>query len=270
MAEDAEAVSRDDPGANPHRGDPRLESVVEVKLTLDFEAIEANRENAIRRSAEQLLAKMWMPPATNAAWTIQEAVWPALGLPEYREKRGRAVKLTLLPLSRIGQMEGKSGSFVLLGYFSFEEAGTLCSHPLVIKTMDRTKSAKQLADEYKNALSIKPFAYESKDHFAIPIHFDEDQGGYGVLWSVCSATGSVPRVSPEPGAAFAAFDVHDLRKPLKDADDEKAGAAIEATFNLLGSSPPPVRGCCTCGGGGRPGIRVVSAWDRDDVGRRAI
>lgn len=34
---------------------------------------------------------------------------------------------------------------------------------------------------------------------------------------------------------FAPFDVHDLRKPLKDADDATAGDAIEAAFDLLTS-----------------------------------
>lgn len=198
MADDAKIVSR---GRGPEDADrcrPRPGAAPGVRLSLVFEATEANRVEAIKRSAERLLAKLRGPQAADAAWTIQEAVWPALGLREYCDWHGRAVRLTLLPLSRIGQMEGKSGSFVLLGYFSFEEAGTLCSHPLVVKTMDRSKSGK-LVDEYRNALGIKPFAYESKDHFAIPIHFDEDEGGYGVLWSVCSATGSVPRVSPGPG-----------------------------------------------------------------------
>jgi hypothetical protein len=203
-----------------------------VSLMVSFEATEAARLEAIRTSGEQLLARIQGRQGSDAVWGFQEAVWPALGLPEYRDSHGKAVKLTLLPLSRIGQMEGKSGSLVLIGHFSFEEPGTLCSHPLVVKTMDRSKSNK-LVDEYKNALSIKPFAYDSKDNFAIPIFFDEAQAGYRILWSICSATGSVPLISPTPGTASPAFEVEDLRKPLWDGDNERAGLAFEAAFDLL-------------------------------------
>ncbi len=205
-----------------------------VSLKVNFEATEADRLDAIRLSAEQLMAKIRGGQGAEAVWGFQEAVWPALGLPEYRDSHDKAVRLTLIPLSRIGQMEGKSGSLVLIGHFSFEEPGTLCSHPLVVKTMDRSKSDK-LVDEYKNALSIKPFAYDSKDNFAIPILFDEDQTGYRILWSICSATGSVPLVSPAAGTAAPAFEVEDLRKPLKDGDNDRAGSTFEAAFNLLGN-----------------------------------
>lgn len=205
-----------------------------VNVTLFFEAIEQCRKEAIQLSARQLLARIRTQPSSHSVWSLQEAVWPALGLPEYCGMQDKAVRLTVLPLSRIGQMEGKSGSLVLIGYFSFEEADTLCSHPLVIKTLDRTKSNK-LGDEYKNALSIKPFAYDSKDNFAIPILFDEAQAGYRILWSICSATGSVPRASPASGTASPAFEVEDLRKPLSGGDNEQAGMAFEAAFDLLGN-----------------------------------
>jgi hypothetical protein len=205
-----------------------------VNVTLSFDATESKRLDAIHGSAAKLLARMRGRQGADVVWSLQEAVWPALGLPEYRESHGKPVRLTLLPLSRIGQMEGKSGSLVLIGYFSFMEADALCSHPLVIKTLDRTKSDK-LGDEYKNALSIKPFAYDSKDSFAIPIFFDETQGGYRILWSICSATGSVPRVSPISGMASPAFEVEDLRKPLSEGDNERAAAAFEAAFDLLGN-----------------------------------
>jgi hypothetical protein len=221
-------------GAAPARKEGAAEHAGGVSLTVNFEATESDRLDAIRLSAGQLLAKIRGAQGGEAVWGFQEAVWPALGLPEYRDSHEKAVRLTLIPLSRIGQMEGKSGSLVLIGHFSFAEPGSLCSHPLVVKTMDRNKSDK-LVDEHKNALSVKPFAYDSKDNFAIPIFFDETQAGYRILWSICSATGSVPLVSPTPGTASPAFEVEDLRKPLKDADNDRAGATFEDAFDLLGN-----------------------------------
>src|SRR5262245_40104728 len=100
-----------------------------VKVTLSFEAVEQGRKDAILRSARQLLARI-RTQTPHSVWSLQEAVWPALGLPECRGSEDKPVKLTLLPLSRIGQMEGKSGSLVLIGHFSFEQPGALCSHPL--------------------------------------------------------------------------------------------------------------------------------------------
>lgn len=217
------------PGPAAGAGGPAAGS---VSLSVNFEATESARLEAIRLSAGLLLAKIRGGQGAETVWGFQEAVWPALGLPEYRDSQDRPVRLTLIPLNRIGQMEGKSGSLVLIGHFSFEEAGSLCSHPLVVKTMDSSKSDK-LVDEYKNALSIKPFAYDSKDNFAIPIFFDESRGGYKILWSICSATGSVPLVSPAAGIAAPAFEVVDLRKPLKDGDNNRAGSTFEAAFDLL-------------------------------------
>lgn len=223
---------RGEAGAVPQEGGLRETAPAEVALTLIFEATESNRLEAIRLSAKQLMEKIRGGQGTAAVWGFQDAVWPALGLPEYRESHGKAVRLTLIPLSRIGQMEGKSGSLVLIGHFSFEEKGTHCSHPLVVKTLDR-KNPNKLFDEHKNALSIKPFVYDSKDNFAIPIFFDEEQAGYRILWSICSATGSVPLVSPDPGTASPAFEVDDLRKPLQDGDNKRAGQALEDAFDLL-------------------------------------
>jgi hypothetical protein len=209
---------------------------VPVPVVVVFEATEEQRLNAIESSAQELLAKVLNPQdpgdIPGEVWNIREAVWPALGLREFRESRVRSVKLTLLPLSRIGQMEGKSGSLVLIGYFSAEELGSLHSHPLVIKTLDRTKSDK-LGVEYSNALSIKPFAYDQKDSFAIPIFFDQRQEGYKILWSICSPSGPIWRGDAGPGTPTPRFEVDDLRKPLVQGDNERAGATLAATFDLL-------------------------------------
>ncbi|HSN97652.1 MAG TPA: phosphotransferase, partial [Candidatus Nanopelagicales bacterium] len=198
-----------------------------------YEATEDNRLVAIRRSAEQLIMHILSsrqndaPDAIRPVWHIQEAVWPALTLPEFEHAKLNKFDLTLLPLSRIGQMEGKSGSLVLIGYFSVEYPERLYSHPLVIKTLDRSKSNK-LRLEYDHALTIKPFTYDRKDNFAIPIFLDEQQSGYDILWSIYSATSAIS----EDGAAPIS-KVKDLREPIVRCDNEQVQHVMDNVFDLL-------------------------------------
>jgi hypothetical protein len=48
------------------------------------------------------------------------------------------VRLKLLPLSRLGQMEGKSGSLVLVGWFETDNLVAPASHPVIVKTRQWT------------------------------------------------------------------------------------------------------------------------------------
>lgn len=207
----------------PHEP-PRVEVI--------FVATEEKRLLAIRHSARDLVGKILGTKTGDEIWNLREAVWPALGLPEFRDLEIASVKLTLLPLSRIGQMEGKSGSLVLIGFLFAEGMGLPHSHPLVVKTLDRSKSDK-LAEEYRNALSIKPFAYDSKDSFAIPIHFDDRQDGYKILWSICSLSGDIWRGATDPASHTPIFEVSDLRTPLIQGQVEVAERTLESVFNLL-------------------------------------
>ena len=207
-------------------------SLEPLRVEVSFEATEDRRLAAIRYSAHDLVDRILSNRVGDEVWTLREVVWPALSLPEFHELPIGSVKLTLLPLSRIGQMEGKSGSLVLIGYLSSEGSRIPHSHPLVVKTLDSTRSDK-LGDEYSSALSIKPFAYDRKDSFAIPIHFDETQEGYKLLWSICSISGDLWRGPTDPETRFPIFEGNDLRRPLVEGDVEQAERTLVSVFDLL-------------------------------------
>ncbi|WP_437914822.1 phosphotransferase [Sorangium sp. So ce302] len=226
-------ISHDAPGGHSADEDGNGPNIT---VQCSFEAMEDMRLTAIRHSAEKLMVQVFnhkmeltAPEIIRPVWHVQEAVWPVLKLPEFANTQPSKVKLTLLPLNRIGQMEGRSGSLVLIGYFSEENLGRLYSHPIVIKTLARSGSkSSKLREEHDNATSIKPFAYDNKDNFAIPLFLDERQDGYDVLWSICSATSSIKNDGEVPR-----FDVKDLRGPLTRNDSDRVIQSINSVYDLL-------------------------------------
>lgn len=177
-------------GAVPSEG----ASKPSLRVSCRLELTDQGRLKAIEQSAEQLLRQVFSPKIDpRPVWDVQEAVWPELGFSEFKDHlEPGEITLTLWPLSRIGQMEGKSGSLVLIAYFSTASLKEHHSRPLVVKTLDRAKSQK-LGEEHENALSIKPFAYDRKDDFAIPIFFEANSCGFQILWSICSVSAPVTR-----------------------------------------------------------------------------
>ena len=90
----------------------------------------------------------------------------------------------------------------------------------------------KLREEYNNAQSIKHFAYDQKDNFAIPIDFDGEQEGYHVLWSIFSPSNPVWQVGIADPISNT-LKVDDLRKPLEDGQDAKAYKILDTTFRYL-------------------------------------
>jgi hypothetical protein len=125
-------------------------------------------------------------------------------------------------------MEGKSGSLVLVGRFVATGTHLPPSHPLIVKSRKReSDSADKLKEEYENALAVKPFVYDRKDSFAIPIWFDPDRGGYDVLWSTAMLTVRSAEADAPPGGTVDPPASSDLRKFLggipggrEDAEDD--------------------------------------------------
>jgi hypothetical protein len=199
-------------------------------IDVHFEGTEPARIDAIRASADNLLTKMTATRVEDCIWSLAESVWPALGMPEYADKPIKNSALRVAPLSRIGQMEGKSGSLVLIGFLAdTDDLQRPHSHPVVIKTLS-TAQRDKLAEEYKNALSIKPFGYDQKDNLAIPIFFDPDHEGFNVLWSIFSPSDAV---WPLGVSETSALKVKDLREPLERGENETARLILETTFRLL-------------------------------------
>lgn len=197
-------------------------------IELVYEAIEEARLEAIRSSAQRLLETMNADEHCDCVWSLSDSIWPARSLPEYKATLTNNTTLFLLPLSRIGQMEGKSGSLVLIGYFADKTAPDLpCSHPIVIKTMPATGS--KLRDEFNNAVAVKPFAYDQKDVFAIPFRFDDLSPEFHVLWSIFSAS----EPSWYTGSAVPNIVVKDLREPLKHSEEQTVKEVLTRTMSAL-------------------------------------
>lgn len=201
-------------------------------VNVTFEGTEPERLQAIQASAANLCGKMMTPGSEECVWNLADSVWPALKMPEYSGKPVNDITLRLVPLTRLGLMEGKSGSLVLIGYLAdAADATRPHSHPIVVKTLS-IKQRDKLHEEYENARSIKPFAYDQKDNVAIPIFFDSGQVGFNVLWSIFSPSGSV---WPDGVAdsSTTRLNVKDLREPLERGEDEKAQNVLDTTFRLL-------------------------------------
>lgn len=224
----AESTQVPPSGAVPSEG----ASTPSLRVSCRLELTDQGRLKAIEQSAELLLRQVFSPKIDpRPVWDIQEAVWPELGFSEFKDHKPGEITLTLWPLSRIGQMEGKSGSLVLIAYFSTASLNERHSRPLVVKTLDRAKSQK-LGEEHENALSIKPFAYDRKDDFAIPIFFEADRCGFQILWSICSVSAPVTKETVT-GEAVPKIAIDDLRTPLKRGSDERVAKVVTSTFQLL-------------------------------------
>ncbi|MDA8564247.1 phosphotransferase [Mariniblastus sp.] len=206
-----------------------------ISMDVSFEGIEAERLEAIKSSAVRLFNSMRIASGTKEAgvvWTMAESLWPALSLPEFAKDSLQGAALRIIPLGRIGQMEGKSGSLVVIGFFHDPSRPDMPhSHPVVIKTLSTEKRDK-LREEFENSKSVKPFVYDHKDDFAIPIFFDDEQPQFHVLWSIFSPSNPIWPVGVA-GSVSDSLKVDDLRNPLINGEDELARPIIESTFRLL-------------------------------------
>jgi hypothetical protein len=212
-----------------------------LTINVVFEGIENERLKALKESAEGFVKLVIQTPKNaEAVWSLREAVWPALDLPDNRDVHPARISLNLQPLARLGQMEGKSGSLVLIGRFEAKELKDTPSHPLVVKTRFREgRAPEKLREEYDNALAVKPFIYDRKDSFAIPLWFDSREK-YDVLWSLCMLS---ERSAEAEGQAKASASVSkDLRQVLgvvlgnpQDAkeDPETVERTLKDAYRLL-------------------------------------
>jgi Ternary complex associated domain 9 len=222
-------TDRHRPSRRAARSVARTPSIDHQPVEVIFDATERDRVRDITRSAQRFLELVFSDADETAVWNHRETVWPSSLLGELRTVPRGSVKLHLFPLSRIGQMEGKSGSLVLIGYFKADGYGDCISNPIVVKTRARRMgSPERLREEYDNALVLKPFAYAAKDSFAIPILFDNDQPGFAVLWSVCLLSAPF-----ESGGSTEDVRIDDLRGPIGRADNATVRAALQEVYALL-------------------------------------
>lgn len=201
-------------------------------VTAHVEWTETSRLDAISAAGSRLLTTMALDPGKSCVWSLLDVVWPGLTASQITATWLASVSLSLVPLARVGQMEGKSGSLVLVGRFH-AAAAARPSHPLIVKT--RRKSDARLRDEWDQAMLAKPHTYDRRDSFAIPIAFD-DESDFEVLWSLCMPN---IRESETPVVDLSILPkVRDLRELLRESrTDDLAhtdpGQTLRQTYALL-------------------------------------
>jgi hypothetical protein len=211
-------------------------------IVLTAKWTEPERLRAIEDSTERLLEMMVPPPGPACVWCLLDVVWPGLARSDIAAAKRDGVELALVPLSRLGQVEGQSGSYVLFGRLRSKHAARP-SNMLVIKTRKRNGSGVGLDAEWTAALAAKPHTYDRKDSFAIPLHFDPEDSRCEVLWSLC-----LPTVRESEGDEIAFDDfrrVDDLRSlialqpkktPAEAAKDlDHAAEVLKNTYRMLRS-----------------------------------
>ncbi|MEI7462338.1 MAG: hypothetical protein WCK15_23325 [Pirellula sp.] len=203
----------------------------DASVNVEYLGVDNPRLDAIRLSASDLVSAMFENSGSaqhcDCVWPLMDAIWPARSTNAYRHFPRDPITLTLVPLSRIGQMEGKSGSLVLIGSFRDNQNLDMpTSHPIVVKTAPI--SAGKLKPEYDNALSIRPFTYQHKDVFSIPFRRDE-KGGFDVLWSLFSASDPLWSLDSDATLDPSLLKVRDLRDLLDDNKLRKAKLSLADT-----------------------------------------
>jgi len=90
----------------------------------------------------------------------------------------------------------------------------------------------KLTTEWENAQNVKPFTYDRKDSFAIPLRLDQGRADYDLLWTLCMPTvregeGPLPDLDVFPR-------VDDLRTVLGAYDNhDRAETLLKATYTVL-------------------------------------
>ncbi len=233
-------------------------------LEVEYLGVDKPRLDAIQQSAKHLLASMFSETQGNCdcVWPLIDAVWPARSTDPFRHLPKDRIRLTLEPLSRIGQMEGKSGSVVLIGCFRDTQDGNIPeSHPVVVKTAPI--SSGKLKGEYDNALTIRPFAYQHKDVFSIPFRKDE-KGGFDVLWSLLSSSSPLWQAQPQATPPQRQWTVNDLRTPIQRNDVETVSQVLQRAYSTMHNLHMPF---------GRRTLRSLNAigeydWYLRDYGKK--
>jgi hypothetical protein len=154
-------------------------------LEVDF--IDPEAKATIVQSAQRILNKVERditnPP--DGPLSYRDLVWPQITTANMKTT---TPQLRVVPLERIGVMQGKSGSKVMLAYFvsSNDPDNTdFWSTPMVLKIAKTCGSAdNKLRIEKANADIVKGFVGE-RHRFALPFDFWDGANGqvHSVLWS---------------------------------------------------------------------------------------
>lgn len=182
---------------------------------------------AIRLSADRLLMQL----VTDEF--LRRSTWPLLKNLQEDHGVDKRPRLMLVPLDRLGALQGHGGGHVVIGYFFYPGANATSSRPMVIKTFQLPpKVADKLKDEYARAELISSYTHDNGHYFALPIHFDEahEEGSYSVLWA--PFTSNLWTFNPAK-ASRPSLKVHDLLQLIRDGEFGRIDDVISETFRVL-------------------------------------
>jgi hypothetical protein len=172
------------------------------------ELLDEDEQNAIELSAGKVLEKIKSCKKDEGVLNFGETVWPAV-----IERNNVSAELVVVPLDRLGAVQGISGNHVLVGYFADKDRRLIPSRPMVIKLSPKRGAAK-LKDEYDRAQKIRLHLAYYPGNFALPIYYERVKD-YGVLWSPFSSSIPLLRGYPRGGGPRLALGIDDLWHRLR-------------------------------------------------------
>lgn len=196
-------------------------------LNIIAEMLDPAEQDVIRRSAENILRKLRRQSRGIDVYNFAETIWPAAV-----EEQSLDPELLLIPLSRLGAVQGFSGNRVMIGYFIDQTNKLMPSRPMVIKISSKGTSHK-LLDEKKRADSVRLYLAYYPGQFALPLHC-EVINGFGVLWSPFSSSTPLLSNSDILSSSRLALTIEDMWFHLRKSSPlEPSVTAITAEDALL-------------------------------------
>lgn len=175
----------------------------DIEVAINPELLEKEELAAVRTSAHTVFQKIKSSKQGDGVLNFGESIWPAVV-----GRDGIIPELILVPLSRLGAVQGFSGNRVLIGYFSSTSHSLVPSRPMVIKLSPK-QDAKKLEDERDRASKVRLHLAYYPGEFALPIHY-EAVSDYGVLWSPFSSSTPLLRSYTGNTGSRLALGIEDL------------------------------------------------------------
>jgi hypothetical protein len=194
----------------------------DMDIVVSPELLETEELDAIRISAQAVFQKIRSFKQSDGVLNFGESIWPAVV-----GREGINPELILVPLSRLGAVQGFSGNRVLIGYFATISHSLIPSRPMVIKLSPK-RDAKKLEDERDRASRVRLHLAYYPGEFALPIHYDT-VSDYGVLWSPFSSSTPLLRTYTGGTGSRLALGIEDLWYHLRKQTPFSSSAKLSET-----------------------------------------
>lgn len=196
------------------------------KLNIISEMLEPAEQEVVRQSAENILQKLQAANRSTDVYNFAETIWPAAV-----EEKSLDPALLLIPLSRLGAVQGFSGNRVMIGYFIDRTNKLIPSRPMIVKISSKGSSHKIL-EEKKRADSVRLYLAYYPGQFALPLHC-EVIDDFGVLWSPFSSSTPLLKTYDVSSPSRLALTIEDLWIHLRKSSPPKPSITAVTAEDVL-------------------------------------